>query len=274
MARKPSNDAKPDPNAPTPEAASSEPAAAAPKPDPNAPKPDAASPEPAAAAPKAEDPREKVVDALLALLAERRWGDIGLYDIAERAAVSLAELRALFPSKGAILAGFVRRIDLAVLAGRADDLVDEPARERLFDVLMRRFEALAPHRAALRAVRRGLSVDPLGAGAMNQVAVSSMQWMLAAAGVQESGPIGAARAQALVLANARVFDVFLDDDDDPGLARTMKALDEQLRKAERWARRADDVGRLTAPLRDACGRILGRASERRRDEADDVATAA
>ncbi|MFD1704381.1 TetR/AcrR family transcriptional regulator [Methylopila henanensis] len=255
MARKPSNDAKPDPNAPTPEAA-------------------AASPERAIPEPKGGDPREKVVDALLALLAERRWGEIGLFDIAEKAGVSLAELRALFPSKGAILAGFVRRIDLEVLAGRADDLVDEPARERLFDVLMRRFEALAPHRAALRAVRRGLSVDPLGAGAMNQVAVSSMQWMLAAAGVQESGPLGAARAQALVLANARVFDVFLDDD-DPGLARTMKALDEQLRKAERWARRADDVGRLTAPFRGVCGRILGRASERRRDEAaDDVATAA
>lgn len=251
MARRPSSAAQPDPNAPAPAAA-----------------------EPAAA--KA-DPKLAIESALLALLTEKTWGEIGLFDIAERAGVSLAELRAAFPSKGAILAGFVRRIDLEVLRHDGRDMADEPARERLFDVLMRRFEALAPYRPALRAVRRGLSVDPLGAAAMNQVAVSSMQWMLAAAGVQESGPLGTARAQALVLVNARVFDTFLDDEDD-SLARTMKALDEELRKAERWARRADDAFRLTAPFRAVVDRALGgRRSSRARDaetEPDDAASAA
>ncbi|GLK75170.1 hypothetical protein GCM10008171_04240 [Methylopila jiangsuensis] len=251
MARRPSSAAQPDPNAPAP--APAEPAAA-----------------------KA-DPKQAIETALMDLLAGKAWGEIGLFEIAGRAGVSLAELRAAFPSKGAILAGFVRRIDLEVLAHDSRDMADEPARERLFDVLMRRFEALAPYRPALRAVRRGLSVDPLGAAAMNQVAVSSMQWMLAAAGVQESGPLGTARAQALVLVNARVFDAFLDDEDD-SLARTMKALDEELRKAERWARRADDAFRLTAPFRAVVDRALGgRRSRRTRDaEAapDDAASAA
>ncbi|MFD1332650.1 TetR/AcrR family transcriptional regulator [Methylopila musalis] len=244
MARRPSSAAQPDPNAPTPAAA-----------------------EPAAAPPSG--PKQTIEAALLALLTEKPWGEIGLFEIAERAGVSLAELRAAFPSKGAILAGFVRRIDIEVLRHDARDMADEPARERLFDVLMRRLEALAPHRPALRAVRRGLSVDPLGAAAMNQVAVSSMQWMLAAAGVQESGPVGTARAQALVLVNARVFDVFLNDEDE-SLARTMKALDEELRKAERWARRADDAFRLTAPFRAVFDRAIGRR-RRSRDEDEPLA---
>ena len=147
-----------------------------------------------AAAEKAVDPREKIVAALLDMLAVRRWADIGLNDIAEKSGVTLVELRKLFPSKGSILAGFVRQIDLEVLGHDVKDMADEPVRERLFDVLMRRFEALAPHREALRSVREGLMADPMGAAAMNQVSVSSMQWMLAAAGVQESGPLGAARA--------------------------------------------------------------------------------
>lgn len=224
-----------------------------------------------AAQAKPADPREKIVTALLDLLSTRRWAEIGLSDIAEQAGVSLAELRGLFPSKGAILSGFVRQIDLDVLKHDVKDMADEPARERLFDVLMRRFEALAPHRDALRTVREGLMVDPMGAAAMNQVAVSSMQWMLAAAGVPESGPLGAARAQGLVLVVGRVFETFLNDPDE-GLARTMKALDEELRRAEKLARAADDFGRMAAPFRDAVDRIFGRAKKPRGD--DDVASAA
>lgn len=219
------------------------------------------------------DPREKIVDALFALLSEKRWTDIGLGEIAERAGVSLVEIRGLFPSKGAILAGFVRKIDLDVLAHDVKDMAGEPVRERLFDVLMRRFEALAPHRDALRSVRDGLMTDPMGAAAMNQVTVSSMQWMLAAAGVPEAGPLGTARAQGLVLITARVFSTFLNDPDE-GLSRTMKALDEELRRAEKLMRRADDFGRITAPFRDALGRIVGRDSAKPKDGGDDIASAA
>jgi AcrR family transcriptional regulator len=219
------------------------------------------------------DPREKIVDALLGLLKEKSWTAIGLGEIATRAGVSLAELRNLFPSKGAIVSGFIRKIDLEVLAHDVKDMAGEPVRERLFDVLMRRFEALAPQRDALRTVREGLRTDPMGAAAMNQVAVSSMQWMLAAAGVPESGPLGSARAQGLVLVMARVFPTFLADH-EPGLSRTMKALDEELRKAERWAERVNDLERLGAPLRDAMDRLFGGRSRRGKDRDDDVATAA
>jgi AcrR family transcriptional regulator len=242
------------------------------KPPSSGPKPAASAVDPLAGA-KPVDPREKIVAALLDLLAVRRWTEIGLSDIAVKAGVSLAELRGLFPSKGAILASFVRQIDLDVLKHDVKDMADEPVRERLFDVLMRRFEALAPHREALRTVRDGLRADPMGAAAMNQVAVSSMQWMLAAAGVPEAGPIGTARAQGLVLVVARVFDTFLNDPDE-GLARTMKALDEELRRAEKVARAADDVGRMAAPFRDALERVFGRMGGGRRSGGDDMAPAA
>ena len=59
------------------------------------------------------DMRGKIVDALMELAAERRFEDISLRDICKTAGVSLADFRDAFPSKGAVLAGFTRRIDRA-----------------------------------------------------------------------------------------------------------------------------------------------------------------
>src|ERR1700752_2760409 len=102
------------------------------------------------AKPKSGDVRARIVDALLALAAERAFEDISLTDIAEKAGVTLADFRDAFPSKGAVLAGFTRRIGRPVLEKRSDDLTGEAPKERLFDVLMRRLDAMAPYKEGLR----------------------------------------------------------------------------------------------------------------------------
>lgn len=189
------------------------------------------------------DPRDRAVDALLDLAATRPWSEIGLGDIAVHAGLTLKELRASFPSKGAILGAFSRRIDLAVLTGDGADLLSEPLRERVFDVLLRRFEQLRPHRAALRSIRAGVMSEPLTMLALNGSVLNSMSWMLAYAGVPADGAFGTAKAQGLALLYGRSMLTFLDDD-DPALARTMRELDEQLRSAEPWIRRAEDVAAM------------------------------
>jgi AcrR family transcriptional regulator len=219
------------------------------------------------------DERQAVVDALMALAAERDWQDIELADIAERAGVSLSALRGLHPSKGAILAQFSRRIDQTVLDGADPSMQDEPARERLFDVLMRRIDALAPHKAAIAALSRSFAHDPLTLAAWNRVVVTSMQWMLAAASIGSDGPMGALRAQGLAIAWSRILAVWLEDEDE-GLARTMTEIDRQLRSGERWLRRADDVWRLTSPLRHFASRSARRRSrlrDRVRERFEDLA---
>ena len=64
-----------------------------------------------------DDPREKLSTRLMALAAEKPWEEISLSDVADRAGVSLAQFRDFFPSKGAVLGGFSRRIDKIVLDG-------------------------------------------------------------------------------------------------------------------------------------------------------------
>ncbi|MCC0003987.1 MAG: TetR/AcrR family transcriptional regulator [Methylobacteriaceae bacterium] len=202
------------------------------------------------AAPKAKpsDNRDRIVDALMDLAAEQDFGDITLSMIAERAGLSLADFRDCFPSKGAVLAAFNRRIDRVVLDGATADMADETTKERLFDVLMRRFDALAPYKAAVESIAAWARREPLAAAQLNRIVVNSMRFMLEAAGVDTEGPVGALKLQGLALAWARLVNVWLADE-DPGMAATMAELDRTLRRGDMLVARAEDVDRLTSPLR-------------------------
>lgn len=213
--------------------------------------------------------RARIIDALLTLLASTPFERIRLDDVAKTAGVSLADLRGAFPSVVAILAAHMKDVDRKVLAADTSDMGEEPARERLFDVLMRRLDAHAPHRAAIRSLLRSARYDPPLALVMNGLAARSMSWMMTAAGISSAGPKGALRAQALTLLYARVLSVWANDE-DPGLARTMAALDRELARAERWSGMLDAM--LAIPERLQAGR---RRARRRRDpDPDDDIVAA
>lgn len=213
--------------------------------------------------------QDRAIDALLALLEEQEWSAITLPAIASKADLSLAQLRSAYPSKGAILAGFAKRVDQSVLKP-APEIEGQPARERLFDVVMRRFEALKPHKKAIAAVRRGLMADPLGASSWNKVEVNSAQWMLAAAGISESGPYASVKAQGLAVIFASVLATFLDDE-DPDLTKTMRELDIHLRRAERLVETGDVVQRAVRPLFSAFGRFVDERQWKRSEKDDPAA---
>jgi AcrR family transcriptional regulator len=204
--------------------------------------------------------RDRIIAAFMALLAEKSFEQIGFAEIATRAGVSLADLRGMFGSTLAILAAQVKETDRAVLAGIDADMAEEPPRERLFDVLMRRIELLAPHKASVRSLIRSAGRNPGLAFALNGLAVRSQQWMLTAADISASGPRGMVRAQGLAMLFASVLRIWIDDD-DPGLARTMAALDRALARGQRWSGFLDDVLRIPARV------CRGRPRRRRGDEA-------
>jgi AcrR family transcriptional regulator len=207
--------------------------------------------------------REKIVAAFMALLAEKPIERIGFAEIAERAGVTLSHLRAAFGSPLAILAAYLKDVDRAVLAEDFSDMAEESPRERLFDVLMRRLEALAPHRRAVHSLMRSARRHAPLAVALNALAVRSQTWMLAAAGISASGPRGAVQAQGLALLFSSVLRTWVRDD-DPGLARTMAALDRALARGQRFVGLLEDVFFIPSQL---CR--LRRGRRRRRDDFDD-----
>jgi AcrR family transcriptional regulator len=193
-------------------------------------------------------PQQKIIDALMALASERPWDEVTLEAIAERAGVTLAALRSSYDGRLAVLADFVRSIDESVLAGVDPTLATEGSRERLFDLLFARFEALAPHKQAICNLVKVAQRDPVLAFCLNGITTTSMVWMLSAAGIGAQGGRGVFRAQALALIYARVMRVWLRDT-DPGLAPTMAALDKRLREAERAAKRLHQLEQCLRPRR-------------------------
>lgn len=215
------------------------------------------------------DPRQQAIEALMRLAASRRWDEIELGDIATEAEMPLAKLRGLFPSKLAMLGGLTRLVDDVVLADTANDLAGEPVRERLFDLVMRRLDALAPYKPGLRRIAPVIRRDPLTMAALNRGAINSWRYMLASAGIPTEDALGTVRVQGAVLLMARVSEVWLEDD-EPELSRTMARLDRELKTAGRIMARVEDVHRLTAPLRGLARALCaGRSPAARRRERSD-----
>ena len=180
---------------------------------------------------KRKDPSDKIIDAALKLAATRGWRELSLAEIATAAKVPLPELGELFASKSAILAAWSARIDAEVLKlAEAEDMSGESARDRLFDVLMLRIDAMTPQKSALIAIARDLRRDPVAALSLIAPMMQAFGWMLEAAGVDSSGLRGALRVRGLALIWSRVLPVWLGDGED--MAKTMAELDRRLRQAE------------------------------------------
>ncbi|HKX08371.1 MAG TPA: helix-turn-helix domain-containing protein [Stellaceae bacterium] len=177
-------------------------------------------------------PRDRILDAALALAEREGWRKASLGAIAQEAGVPLHEFYGEFRSRAAILGALMARTDAAVLAGTAAGSEDS-GRDRLFDVLMRRFDAMKPHRAALKAIARDLGTDPPTALCSAPAFLRSMAWMLEAAGLSSAGIRGRMRVRALGVLYLCVMRVFVDDDTED-LAKTMAALDRRLSQAEPW----------------------------------------
>lgn len=183
-------------------------------------------------------PKGKIIDAALKLAAEVGWNGLTLDRIATHAGVSLAEFRKHFSAKPQVLAAFTRAVDDAVLAKVTDPA--ENARERLFDVLMTRFDLMAPYKAGLKRIADDLRTHPGEGLAQLLITARSQYWMLTAAGVRAEGPRGAVRLPGVIAVYLKTFEVWLQDTDE-GLAKTMAALDSRLRQGERFMQQLHDI---------------------------------
>ncbi|HEX9790483.1 MAG TPA: hypothetical protein VGA60_07460 [Kiloniellales bacterium] len=176
-----------------------------------------------------------VLESAMSLAAEGRWRDVSLAEIADAAKLPLAKVYPVYPSKQAILGAFFRRIDTAVLAAEEPGAREGPARDRLFDVLMRRFEALQPYRQAIATLIEAQARDPLAAACGLARLGRSMAGMLEVAGFSTSGVRGALRIKALGAAYLATLRVWLGDE-SPDMGPTMAALDRHLGRLDKAAK--------------------------------------
>lgn len=140
----------------------------------------------------------------------------------------LAQARARFPSRVVLLLRFGRLADQAALAEASSE---GPVRDRLFDLLMRRIDALQGHRAGVLALLRALPGEPPTALLLALATRRSMRWMLEAAGIPTRGAGGELRVKGLLAVWLWTVRAWRADEAED-LSATMVALDTALRRAE------------------------------------------
>ena len=156
------------------------------------------------------------------------WHRLSVVAAAREAGLPLPAVRARFPSRAAILLRFGSLADQEALRGAPPD---GSSKDRLFDLLMRRFDVMQANRAGVKALLRALPVDPPLALLLACATRRSMRWMLEAAGISGAGPRGELRVKGLMgvwLWTLRAW----DKDESEDLSGTMSALDHALHRAE------------------------------------------
>jgi len=185
---------------------------------------------------------DRVLRAAMDLAATEGWGTVTTEAVARRAKLRPEQVAERHGSRRAIVAALAARADRAMIAGEAADPA-LPWRDRLFEVLMRRFEALAPYRPGLKSVLNEAPRRPCESALGARGVGRAMGKAVEAAGFAPRSPKGLAAGLLAGAVYVGVLRRFVEDD-SPDLAPTMAALDRRLRQAESalaW------FGRLTEP---------------------------
>lgn len=172
-----------------------------------------------------------LIAAFFRLAAERGWARASVAAAAHEASLPLDRARLRFPTRAVVLIRFGRMADQAALAGMS---ADGSVRDKLFDLLMRRFDALQAHRPGVLALLHALPTEPPTAVLLACATRRSMRWMLEAAGCTARGLRGRLRVRGLIaiwLWTLRAW----ERDESTDLSATMAALDAALGRAERVA---------------------------------------
>lgn len=180
---------------------------------------------------KKADTYNHIINSALKLAGEKGWQGLLLNDIAKEAGLTLADLYFHFPNKMAILIGFQKRTNDSIL--RISEEIGSSYRDRLFGVLMCRFDVLYPYKDSIRIILRDIACDPVASMMQAPQLFFSMSSMLEAAGISSSGIGGALRAKGLILIYMRSLRVWLNDDSSD-LSETMATLDRDLARADRF----------------------------------------
>ena len=149
-----------------------------------------------------------------------------------------------------------------MLEAAADIDADAPSRDRLFDVVMVRFDAMQDRRASWASILEADAHEPTAALARAARRIRTSAWALEAVGISTASLQATARIMGLARRLRKVEALWLTDDAD--LSKTMAGLDQTLRESEQWLARGE---KLAVVLKSASlGRKRVKAADARLPE--------
>ena len=178
----------------------------------------------------------------------------------------LSELAGLISGKADILRLYARQLDSKMLESLEKDPVSGSAHDRVFDIMMKRLELMDADKAAIRSIVHAPAGSLADYAILAGSLLQSQDWVLSAAGLEDTGMRGAVKTSGLALVYVRTLRVWAEDD-DAGLAKTMASLDRQLRDGAEWIKRLETPLTLATTL-SSLARGFMKARTRAQDAPD------
>ena len=175
----------------------------------------------------------RIVDTAIAMADETGWSGVRLRRVADELGVPLSEVRRHFRDLDAVADAWFERANQAMLAPTERYFADLPARQRLYALLLRWFDALAAHRRVsgeMIAAKLYLPHPHHWVPLIFNLS-RTIQWLRDAAGLDAAGrrrQIEEIGLSALFLATLAVW----TRDDTPDQERTRAFLDRALARAD------------------------------------------
>ena len=184
--------------------------------------------------PAARDLDGDILNAAMARIGEGGWDGLSLRDLAADAGIGLDELRGRIGGKAGVLGLLSKRLDQEMLKNDPAELDGMTPRERLFELLMHRFDAMLAYKPGLaRLVRDTRRRPELWAPiACNVDRMAS--WLMEGASIRYQGPRARLARRLLAAAYGATLRVWVEDASEDQ-ARTLAELDKRLAQLERLA---------------------------------------
>ena len=178
-------------------------------------------------------------EAALALCAEKSWAEVSLLTLCQEAGQSLSACAEAGITRFSVAEYLDQKLDRAMLEAVADIEAEAPSRDRLFDVIMARFDAMQDQRAAWVSIFEADAQEPAASFARAARRLRTAAWALEAIGISTDSLKVAARVMGLARRLRKIETLWLKDDAD--LSKTMAGLDQTLRESEDWLDRGEKL---------------------------------
>ena len=176
--------------------------------------------------------RSRVAETALHIAAGEGWVSVSPQRVAQLTKDNLADVLRVAPTHTALADIVFQYIDDLVLNEIGGIDFADPAKDRLFEILMIRFDALQRFRAGIQSLLSSYRQMPLAALCRFPRLVKSMEMTLCAADIPPAGGLDAMRGQVLALGYLSVLRVW-QADESADMAQTMSALDKMLSRLQR-----------------------------------------
>ena len=176
-------------------------------------------------------------EALWVALSHQDYVQISFPALAEDAGISHCRAVLVAGSVERVLLGALQEMDDATLAQCAEDFADDKQadiHEKLLEGLTQRFEAYADKRTGLHSVSKACPRQPALAILLSSNLYSFIDRLLMLCGDDEEGLKRMARIHGICGVVLKASTAW-QRDDSPDLSKTIKVLDQDLKKAAEWA---------------------------------------